>query len=160
MSTTRKDDAVSPVIGTILLVAITVVLVAIVAAVVMGMAGGVQNTKDVGVKVTPVIGSDDHSVATVTFTGGRDVVNLVGVISMYEVGKQGVIAETTEDKDFVVGKPYKLIAHSTTPAKEDGATATPTPIYTGISDSVKVNVVGTFTDGSSSVLYTGTINFP
>ncbi len=156
MSTTRKDDAVSPVIGTILLVAITVVLVAIVAAVVMGMAGGVQNTKDVGVKVTPVIGSTDHSVATVTFTGGRDVVNLVGKVSMYEVDKQGVIAETTEDKDFVVGKPYKLIADSTTTG--EGASATTT--YAGITGSVKVNVVGTFTDGSSAVLYTGTINFP
>ena len=38
---TKKNDGVSPVIGTILLVAITVVLVAIISAVVMGMTSGV-----------------------------------------------------------------------------------------------------------------------
>ena len=35
--TSKKNDGVSPVIGTILLVAITVVLVAIISAVIMGM---------------------------------------------------------------------------------------------------------------------------
>ena len=45
-SVVKKDDAVSPVIGTILLVAITVVLVAIVAAVVMGMTGGLQEQSE------------------------------------------------------------------------------------------------------------------
>ncbi|MDO5845055.1 MAG: type IV pilin N-terminal domain-containing protein [Methanocorpusculum sp.] len=61
----KKDSAVSPVIGTILLVAITVVLVAIISAVVMGMTGNVGQTYTVGVKVT-----NDGSNTIVTITGG------------------------------------------------------------------------------------------
>jgi flagellin-like protein len=57
-SVAKKDDAVSPVIGTILLVAITVVLVAIVAAVVMGMVGNMGQSKVVGATAT---GGDEKS---------------------------------------------------------------------------------------------------
>jgi flagellin-like protein len=46
-SVAKKDEAVSPVIGTIL-------LVAIVAAVVMGMVGGIGDSKNVGVNCTAV----------------------------------------------------------------------------------------------------------
>ena len=42
-----KEDAVSPVIGVILMVAITVILAAVIAAFVFGMASGVQKTKSV-----------------------------------------------------------------------------------------------------------------
>ena len=63
---TKKNDGVSPVIGTILLVAITVVLVAIISAVVMGMTGGIGTSHVVGVKV----GQDTTGVLLVTITGG------------------------------------------------------------------------------------------
>jgi len=43
----RREDAVSPVIGVILMVAITVILAAVIAAFVFGMASGVQKTKSV-----------------------------------------------------------------------------------------------------------------
>jgi len=49
----EHDDGVSPVIGTILLVAITVVLVAIISASFMGIANSVGNSHIVGVKVIP-----------------------------------------------------------------------------------------------------------
>ena len=43
----KTKDAVSPVIGVILMVAITVILAAVIAAFVFGMAGGVSKTKTV-----------------------------------------------------------------------------------------------------------------
>ena len=61
----KKDSAVSPVIGTILLVAITVILVAIIAAVVMPMVGGTTGAATIGVQVVP-----NGTEVDVTFTGG------------------------------------------------------------------------------------------
>ena len=43
----KREDAVSPVIGVILMVAITVILAAVIAAFVFGMASGVSKTKTV-----------------------------------------------------------------------------------------------------------------
>jgi len=54
MKTIRTDEeAVSPVIGVILMVAIVVILAAVIAAFVFGMAGSTQTTKTVGMVVTP-----------------------------------------------------------------------------------------------------------
>ena len=51
MSTFGKgsEDAVSPVIGVILMVAITVILAAVIAAFVFGMAGNVSKTRSIAV---------------------------------------------------------------------------------------------------------------
>ncbi len=75
----KKNDGVSPVIGTILLVAITVVLVAIISAVIsaviMGMAGGIGSSYVVGVTVT----EDSSAIAgtaLITITGGNDASKL------------------------------------------------------------------------------------
>ena len=52
MVVTRKnDEAVSPVIGVILMVAITVILAAVIAAFVFGMSGNISKTKVVAVTV-------------------------------------------------------------------------------------------------------------
>ena len=45
MKFTKNDEAVSPVIGVILMVAITVILAAVIAAFVFGMAGNISKTK-------------------------------------------------------------------------------------------------------------------
>jgi flagellin-like protein len=63
----RKEDAVSPVIGVILMVAITVILAAVIAAFVFGMASGVSKTKTVAATATQ-IGSN----IVVTWQGGQD----------------------------------------------------------------------------------------
>lgn len=66
----KRDDAVSPVIGVILMVAITVILAAVIAAFVFGMAGNVQKTKSVAFTV-----ERSSTVATqviVTNHGGKD----------------------------------------------------------------------------------------
>lgn len=98
MKSAESDNAVSPVIGTILLVAITVVLIAIIAAVIMGMSGGIGNNKEVGLYVTsdlqlsaakgetsyypdgkPGTQADEdryYPVLSVTIMGGKDVAEL------------------------------------------------------------------------------------
>ena len=52
MKIIRNDEAVSPVIGVILMVAITVILAAVIAAFVFGLAGTTGTSKNVGLTVT------------------------------------------------------------------------------------------------------------
>jgi len=68
----ENEEAVSPVIGVILMVAITVILAAVIAAFVFGMGSGVQTTKTVG--VTASINSSQKLIVTVQ--GGGDVAAL------------------------------------------------------------------------------------
>jgi flagellin-like protein len=49
MVTRKNDEAVSPVIGVILMVAITVILAAVIAAFVFGMSGNISKTKVVAI---------------------------------------------------------------------------------------------------------------
>ena len=64
---TTKSDAVSPVIGVILMVAITVILAAVIAAFVFGMAGSVQKTKSVAATAKQV--GNNY---VITWEGGQD----------------------------------------------------------------------------------------
>ncbi|WP_346866047.1 type IV pilin N-terminal domain-containing protein, partial [Methanocalculus sp. MSAO_Arc2] len=75
-------DAVSPVIGVILMVAIVVILAAIIAAFVFGMVGTVEGTKVVGVTASIAnVGSEggDNPEISVTWQGGADLNNIVAV---------------------------------------------------------------------------------
>ena len=69
----KKEDAVSPVIGVILMVAITVILAAVIAAFVFGMAGGISKTKTVAATARQS-GND----IVVTWQGGQDNGYVVG----------------------------------------------------------------------------------
>jgi flagellin-like protein len=71
----RNEDAVSPVIGVILMVAITVILAAVIAAFVFGMAGNIQSSKTVGITLTQ--NAAGYGIATVT--GGTDLASLTNV---------------------------------------------------------------------------------
>ena len=64
----KNENAVSPVIGVILMVAITVILAAIIASLVFGMASTVQKTKVVAASVSRV--NATHIVAI--YHGGQD----------------------------------------------------------------------------------------
>ena len=128
-SVAKKDDAVSPVIGTILLVAITVVLVAIVAAVVMGMVGNMSDQKDVGVIGQPGTGS-----VLVTVSSGADASKLTG-LAVYAGAEK---LNNNVDNPVVVGKPYNFTG-------------------TNLAGNYKVTVSGNFTDNTTSVIYTGTV---
>ncbi|HXW99377.1 MAG TPA: type IV pilin N-terminal domain-containing protein [Methanomicrobiales archaeon] len=63
----KREDAVSPVIGVILMVAITVILAAVIAAFVFGMASGVQKTKTVAASARKM-----GTTALITYEGGQD----------------------------------------------------------------------------------------
>jgi len=65
--TKSKEDAVSPVIGVILMVAVTVILAAVIAAFVFGMGSNVQKTKSVAA-TAQIIGGN----CVVTYQGGQD----------------------------------------------------------------------------------------
>ncbi len=130
--TTKKNDGVSPVIGTILLVAITVVLVAIISAVVMGMTGDIGSSKVVGVQVTP----NSSTTVLVTITGGANAGDLNN-LSVY-FGSIQLAAPSGLAGNISVGKPY---------------TFTSTSSGTGT-----ISVVGIFKDGKNQSIYSGTIN--
>jgi flagellin-like protein len=68
MAFTKNDEAVSPVIGVILMVAITVILAAVIAAFVFGMAGNISKTKVVAATASHPSGTN----IVVTYQGGQD----------------------------------------------------------------------------------------
>ena len=67
----ENEDAVSPVIGVILMVAITVILAAVIAAFVFGMGSNVQGQKTVGLSL-----QKDNTDLKVTILGGPDLATL------------------------------------------------------------------------------------
>ena len=76
MAFTRKnDEAVSPVIGVILMVAITVILAAVIAAFVFGMSGNIQKTKVVSVGLSRTNSSNVNAI----FNGGQDAASTMTI---------------------------------------------------------------------------------
>ena len=67
----ENEDAVSPVIGVILMVAITVILAAVIAAFVFGMTGSMESTKVVSMQAKL-----DGENITLTISGGPDLSSL------------------------------------------------------------------------------------
>jgi len=65
--TKKNEEAVSPVIGVILMVAVTVILAAVIAAFVFGMAGGLQKGKTVAATA-----QHQGTNIYVTYQGGPD----------------------------------------------------------------------------------------
>ena len=78
----KEESAVSPVIGVILMVAITVILAAVIGAFVFGMGGNLKKTYNVGVTATQ---SGENNV-TFTFQGGPDA-DLVTHLNTSVAGK-------------------------------------------------------------------------
>ncbi|HWQ66698.1 MAG TPA: type IV pilin N-terminal domain-containing protein [Methanospirillum sp.] len=95
----KREDAVSPVIGVILMVAITVILAAVIAAFVFGMAGNVNKTKNLGV-VAEQTGSNT---IVITNHGGKDITDLTG-ITVTAAGVAGTVGIATgSTKQFTSG---------------------------------------------------------
>ena len=102
MAFTRKnEEAVSPVIGVILMVAITVILAAVIAAFVFGMAGNIQKTKIVSVTLTR-----SGTSVTSTFQGGQDASSLQ-VINWS--GNGTISMQGTSGTTLPVGSVFTLI---------------------------------------------------
>jgi len=73
----KREEAVSPVIGVILMVAITVILAAVIAAFVFGMAGNVSKTKTVA--FTAERSSSTTTQIILTNQGGKDATEISGL---------------------------------------------------------------------------------
>ena len=128
MDRLSKEDAVSPVIGVILMVAITVILAAVIAAFVFGMAGSVQKTKSVA--ATAKQSGTDY---VVTWQGGQDN-TYVDVYNVTLTDSTGAIVDCCP----VAGFP-PIVGNTT---QFTGAT----------SGNDHVVVVGYFTDGTQQVI--------
>jgi flagellin-like protein len=89
-----REDAVSPVIGVILMVAITVILAAVIAAFVFGMAGGISKTKSVAATAR-----QSGVTFQVTWQGGQDN----SYVSAYNVTLKNGNPEATNGYPAVVG---------------------------------------------------------
>ena len=137
----KNEDAVSPVIGVILMVAITVILAAVIAAFVFGMAGNIQKTKVVAATV-----SQSGSWITITYQGGNDDASL-------QYLKFTVPSNTT-----VTAPLYSLLARG-----GDSGTngATGVGLTTTVGSALKPDVGATYringlgTPGKDSIVITG-----
>jgi len=143
MVTRKNDEAVSPVIGVILMVAITVILAAVIAAFVFGMSGNISKTKIVAVTAQ----QPDSTHITVTYQGGQDAQSFTsGNVTITPSGSPAcTLAAGDYDSSAATG--------SNILSSEVGSwvTASPaTPDCFGGKDHVVAT--GTFGDGSVQVL--------
>jgi archaeal type IV pilus assembly protein PilA len=144
MALHKNDEAVSPVIGVILMVAITVILAAVIAAYVFGMSGNVQKTKVVAATALMRTGGG----IDITYQGGQDAESLSGInitapngSYWYTIDSDGTLAESG----------------STSVPPRIGAVMKLTPPPSGSPDpwpdgQRHIVVVGIFNDGSSHVI--------
>lgn len=122
MKFARDEEAVSPVIGVILMVAITVILAAVIATFVFGMAGDIQSTKTVALTAT----QNSSGYAFITVHGGADI------------GELEDLAVNNKSHTYIFQNPGvgDVIDSNITVGGEYG----------------NLRVVGNFTDGSQQLL--------
>ena len=128
MNFLKREDAVSPVIGVILMVAITVILAAVIAAFVFGMASGVSKTKNVA---ATAVASGNNII--ITWEGGPDNAYVTGLNVSVTTGNTSPIYGVTYVPGNTVGN-ATVLAGWNSPSSDH------------------VVVTGSFTDGTQQVL--------
>jgi archaeal type IV pilus assembly protein PilA len=131
MKTIQKDEAVSPVIGVILMVAIVVILAAVIAAFVFGMAGSTQTAKNVGLMV-----SANSTGVTFTVTGGSDTSALTQLNMTVDGTNKGPFMASS-GAEYVSPPTVGQVMYNTSGGAKIGT---------------HLIVVGTFKDGGSQIL--------
>ena len=120
--THKNDEAVSPVIGTILMIGVTVILAAVVGAFVFGMANNIQSGKVVMITAK----TTDATHIEVMNMGGQDVGKLTEINISGNVTADGTLGtDVGNTETFVISGPV---------------------------GSNRITAVGTFNDGSTQVL--------
>jgi len=144
----ENEEAVSPVIGVILMVAITVILAAVIAAFVFGMAGNVQSTKVVAVTAT-----QQGNNIIVTYQGGADANEVVFLrVSVTEEGS------TSLESTYYYWEGSALKSETTLSAAKSGGVgeipvgSTFIQLEGGSSGRDHVVVAAHFADGSDQVV--------
>ncbi|NLE28017.1 MAG: type IV pilin [Clostridiaceae bacterium] len=146
----ENEDAVSPVIGVILMVAITVILAAVIAAFVFGMGSNIGTTKTVAVTVNQ--NGDD---IILTYHGGADASTLNFLTITVEAGDTVTATGVTDNKltKMTTNKAGALETTRTAGAEKGlnvGAVMTMNSMGTDKRDHVVVT--GHFADGSDHVV--------
>ncbi len=136
MSMKRNDDAVSPVIGVILMVAITVILAAVIAAFVFGLVGNVGGAKVVGL-TTAMDGANNVSV---TWQGGADLSSINNIT--------GTLGGTPAEKIYGADGTSNMIDNFTVPKVGERWIFNFTDGVAG----KRFVLVATFTDGAEQIL--------
>lgn len=131
--TKKNEEAVSPVIGVILMVAITVILAAVIAAFVFGMAGNVQKTKVVAVTLTRT----NANTVSALFQGGADAGSATNIT--FSVNSLPI---TATNQWFAPGDATIAVGCRTS--------------FTAAKPST-ITVIGTFNDGSTQILLDQTL---
>jgi flagellin-like protein len=100
----ENEEAVSPVIGVILMVAITVILAAVIAAFVFGMTDSFTAQKEVTVTASQGVTSVGDPAITVKLFGGKDVGFLEDSDKAFTVKINGADATAVEDSGTLTNK--------------------------------------------------------
>jgi len=104
--TKKNDEAVSPVIGVILMVAVTVILAAVIAAFVFGMAGNLQKGK-----VVAFSAARSGTTVTITNMGGQDVGTLDSLSSTVDGAVTSVTGGKTVGSEGEITVPTDAVHH-------------------------------------------------
>jgi archaeal type IV pilus assembly protein PilA len=141
MTLTKHDEAVSPVIGTVLMVAITVILAAVIAMYVFGLPGGITKTKIVAASAQ--IGTNEDII--ITYQGGQDDDS---VLSLKITAPDGSLWYTSSEDGALT-----ISTIPGTPVKPRiGAPMIPTTPGGGWPRPMHVMVVGVFSDGVDQII--------
>ena len=144
--TRKNEEAVSPVIGVILMVAITVILAAVIAAFVFGMAGNIQKTKVVAATESRV----NSSYVTVTYQGGQDAGTLSGIA--FDVNGNNQTVTTGGAATVGTGGSTNYVY-----AAGGGQLPIGALIYVPAGANSHVTGVGVFSDGTTQVIVDTTL---
>lgn len=139
-----NNEGVSPVIGTILLVAMTVILVAIIVTVMMGLSNA-EDGKKVGMNAQAATGTN----ALLILYGGESLSELVNLEMIDQNSPRGEyvpIWNLSDGTPLNVGIPYTAL--------DVAKPLLDMPLY-----DTRVNVKGTFSDGQETILLVQPMTF-
>lgn len=140
MALIKNDESVSPVIGTVLMVAVTVILAAVIASFVFGSAGSIQKTKVVAATAQKIPSGDIH----VIYQGGQDTDSLT---SISVTAPNGSVWHTTDSEGS--------LADSGTTYAKPNIGAVMKLSYTSdwpMDGQQHVVVIGAFNDGVNQII--------
>ncbi|MCM2465705.1 type IV pilin [Methanoculleus oceani] len=138
----ENEEAVSPVIGVILMVAITVILAAVIAAFVFGMTGNVQTTKTVSMQAKL-----DGGAIVITVNGGSDLPTLQEITVTHAGVKPA-------DADFTLPDDDHLDVDNTNDGVINGTFSVGDVISFEPADgtSGRLLIVGKWSDGAEQII--------
>ncbi len=115
----KNEEGVSPVIGVILMVAITVILAAVIAAFVFGMGGSLKEAPPSASLNAASNSATDGSDIVIKHVGGEALVGSDWKFSVVVEGQPPLYVTTHSSEDFEVGNQL-VITHNTTETSSSG----------------------------------------